>query len=148
MARCKLGAGSSQGRPQTEQSNAGGTLVKNSKDPAGSGYFRNWVTFLGLWLMGAAALSGLLVTAQEMISGHTTPYAGVLYLAATTFIVLGFILVPAGMLWERHRRHTGHARSRALSQFHIDLTNPEHRLSAFTLLSSGLLVLVLVTVGS
>jgi len=122
--------------------------VTNAKDPAASGYFRNWITFVGLWLMGAAALGGLLVTAQELLSGHTSPYAGILYLIATTFIVLGFILIPAGMLWERRRRQKGHLRSRALSEFHFDLTNSEHRLGALALLSSGVLVVVLVITGS
>ena len=135
-------------RSTTRRSNTGGHLVAKSKDPADTGYLRNWITFVGLCLMGAAALGGLLVTLQELFSGHSTPYAGILYLGATTIIVLGFILIPIGMLWERHRRHTGHGRSHALSEFHFDLTNAEHRLSALTLLSSGLLVVVLVIVGS
>lgn len=111
------------------------------------GYFRNWITAFGLLLMASSALGGLLITIQEMIGG-TSPYSGILYVIATTLVVAGFLLVPVGMLWERRRRKLGGKRSRALSEFHIDLTNPEHRLGAATLLTSGVIVVVLVTVGS
>jgi len=98
--------------------------------------------------MASSALGGFFVFVQEMLSGQSSPYAGLLYATATMFIVAGFVLVPIGMLWERRRRKLGHGRSLALSEFHFDLTNPEHRLGALTLLASGVLVVVLVTVGS
>jgi nitrate/TMAO reductase-like tetraheme cytochrome c subunit len=121
--------------------------VAKENDQAANGYSRNWITAIGLLLMASAALGGLLIFIQEMIRG-ANPYSGILYVTATTLVVAGFVLVPAGMLWERRRRKAGGGRSQALSQFHFDLTNAEHRFAAVTLLASGVIVIVLVTVGS
>jgi hypothetical protein len=122
--------------------------VTDSKDPAANGYFRNWVSFVGVGLMVIAFLGGVSFFLQEVVFGQSTPYAGILYLGATAVLVLGFLLIPIGMLWERLRRLTGHERSHALSEFRFDLSKPEHRYGALSFLATGALVLVLVGIGS
>jgi hypothetical protein len=122
--------------------------VTDEKDPAANGYFRNWVTFVGVGLMAVAFLGGLSFFLQEVVFDRTSPYAGILYLGATGVLVVGFLLVPIGMVWERIRRLTGHERSHALSHFHFDLSRPEHRYGALTFLATAGLVLVLVGIGS
>jgi nitrate/TMAO reductase-like tetraheme cytochrome c subunit len=122
--------------------------VTESKGPAENGYFRNWISIAGVVLMASSFLGGVLFFVQEVVFDRTNPYAGILYLSATTVVVFGFLLIPAGMLWERHRRLTGHERSHALAQFSLDFSRPEHRYAALSFVASGLLVLVLVGVGS
>jgi nitrate/TMAO reductase-like tetraheme cytochrome c subunit len=122
--------------------------VTDSKAPADNGYFRNWISISGVILMASAFLGGVFFFLQETVFGESNPYAGILYLAATTVIVLGFLLIPAGMLWERYRRRMGHERSHPFSHFSLDFSKPEHRYGALSFLASGVLVLVLVGIGS
>jgi nitrate/TMAO reductase-like tetraheme cytochrome c subunit len=122
--------------------------LPDSTEPSQNGYFRNWITFAGIGLMVSALLSGAFFLMLELAFDQSTPYAGLLYLTCTGVILIGFVLVPVGMLWERRRRKTGHDRSRALSEFSLDLSKPEHRFGAVSFLATGLLVLVLVGIGS
>ena len=98
--------------------------------------------------MIVALFSGAFFLLLEIAFDQSTPYAGLLYVTATGLILIGFLLVPVGMLWERRRRQTGHERSRALSEFSLDLSQPEHRYGALSFLATGALVLVLVAIGS
>jgi nitrate/TMAO reductase-like tetraheme cytochrome c subunit len=98
--------------------------------------------------MISAFLGGVFFFLQETVFGESNPYAGILYLSATMVVVIGFFLIPGGMLWERHRQRTGHERSHAFSHFSLDLSKPEHRYGALLFLASGALVLVLVGIGS
>jgi nitrate/TMAO reductase-like tetraheme cytochrome c subunit len=117
------------------------------KNPAQNGYFRNWISFAGIAVMASAFFGGASLFVQELILGQS-PYAGILYVAATTAIVIGFILVPIGMLRQRRRRLAGHERSHAFSRFNLDLSKPEHRYVVLSFLVSSLLVLILVGIGS
>ncbi len=109
------------------------------------GYYRNWITYVGMALVLAALLSGTSIFLQELLS-HPSPYTGILYAFASLVLMTGFALVPIGMLWERRRRRQG--RTSALAVFRIDLNNPEHRTVALALLGGFALLVVLVGVGS
>jgi nitrate/TMAO reductase-like tetraheme cytochrome c subunit len=122
--------------------------VTDSDVPPSNGYIRNWISIAGLCLMAASFLGGLFIFVQELLYGQSSPYAGFLYLAYTMAVGAGFVLVPAGMVWERNRRRRGLPRSQVFSTISFDLTNPVHRLRALGLLFGGLLVVVVVGVGS
>jgi hypothetical protein len=117
------------------------------KDPAPNGYFKNWTSIAGVALMASAFIGSVFFFAQEVILGQS-PYGGIVYLAATAAIVVGFLLVPIGMLRQRRRRLAGHDRSHALSRFSLDLSKPEHRYFVLSFLGGALLILILVGVGS
>jgi len=119
-----------------------------SSNPARSGYFRNWLTFFGVMMMLGALLGGGIVFVEEVLLGHSSPYSGILWAAACLFLILGFVLIPIGMLWERGRVRRGAARHRPLSVFTFDLNNPEHRNAAMVLVGGLVVVVVLTSVGS
>ena len=121
--------------------------VNDSNDPTENGYFRNWVSIAGAGLMLASLFGGLLFAAMELLSGTSLAYAGLLYVLCTGFIVLGFLLIPAGALLERRRRKSGR-RSRPLTEFHFDLRDREHRLGAVVVIAGAVLVLTLFPVGA
>jgi nitrate/TMAO reductase-like tetraheme cytochrome c subunit len=112
-----------------------------------SGYYRNWISFLGMGLLLFGFFSGFILFLFELLSSDAAPYLGILYLLFTGLIVAGFVLIPAGMILERRRRKAG-AHAGALSEFVFDLRVAEHRYVALSLLVSGLLVIVLSGVGA
>ncbi len=109
-------------------------------------YYRNWTSFAGLSMMALSFLFGLVVFILEIVSGHGSPYTGILFIACSAVLIAGFILIPVGMLRERRSQKTGHAAA-SLAQFHLDLKNPEHRYATLSFLIAGALVFVLATVG-
>ena len=122
--------------------------MSKEERPAAAGYYRNWITLSGVLLMTAAFMAGMFIFLQELIAGHPSPYSGILYLIATLVIFIGFVLVPAGMLWERSRQRSGRERSHPLSEFRIDLNRLEHLYGLVALLASGFLAVVLIGFGS
>jgi len=121
--------------------------VDDSKDPAEPGYFRNWVSISGMGVMLVSLGGGGFFTALELFAGRAIPYAGIFYVLCTVGIVIGFALIPLGALIERRRRRSGR-RSRPLSEFRIDLRNPQHRRGALILLASAVLALTIIPVGA
>jgi nitrate/TMAO reductase-like tetraheme cytochrome c subunit len=119
--------------------------LSETNPPRPGAYFRNGVTYFGGLLIVASLLGGTFVFLQELLIA-SSPYSGLLYAAASLFLVLGFVLIPVGMLWERRRQR--HGRQRPLSVFRIDLGNPEHVYVAMALLGGFAVLVVLVGVGS
>jgi uncharacterized membrane protein YhaH (DUF805 family) len=125
-----------------------GELRLNDSNEVRAGYLRNWLSIAGIGLMVAAFLSGMLILILDLSSGQSAPYAGILYIVATGLILVGFVLIPAGMLRARRRRAVGKSGPAALSDFRLDFSRPEHRYGAISLSATALLVLLLVIVGS
>jgi nitrate/TMAO reductase-like tetraheme cytochrome c subunit len=92
-------------------------------------------------------VSGFTLFLMDLVRGESAPYLGVLYLLFTAVIVAGFILIPAGMLLERRQQKSATRRG-SLSEFRFDLKVAEHRYVALSLLVSGVLVIVLSSVGA
>lgn len=111
-------------------------------------YFRNGITFAGVLVTLCALLAGTLTFVQEVVLGHATPYSGLLWGAACLALVVGFALIPIGMLWERSRVRRGGERRRPLSVFTLDLNDRRHRYTAAGLLGGLVVVVVLTSVGS
>lgn len=117
--------------------------MTESSEQSGPRALQNWISLTGFGLMGLGFLSSLLLALVELISDHPAPYLGLLYIAFTGIIVLGFLLVPLGVVISRSRPGAGLARG-----FHLDLSRSTHRLALLSFLSSGLVVLLLVGIGS
>jgi nitrate/TMAO reductase-like tetraheme cytochrome c subunit len=113
----------------------------------GEHYYRNWLTFLGIGLLVIGFFSGLFFNVVEVISGKSAPYAGFLYTAFTGLVVLGFLLIPAGMLLERRRRKAG-LPAGVLAQFHLDLRKPTHLYLTVAFVVSSFATLVVVGIGT
>jgi hypothetical protein len=118
-----------------------------AEDPARTGYHRNWVSLVGVALMLGGFLCGLFFFVLELVSAQAAPYVGLLYVACTGLVVGGFSLIPVGMIRERARRRAGEHAS-VLAEFRLDLNKPYHRYGAVIFLATGLLVSVLVGVGT
>ena len=84
-------------RPQDETNNQQG-------GPA-PGLMRNAISLVGaaLALVSAANIAFLIFI--DYITGRPSPYIGILaYMILPGFLLLGLLLIPIGMLVERHRR--------------------------------------------
>jgi nitrate/TMAO reductase-like tetraheme cytochrome c subunit len=121
--------------------------LDESKEPATTGYYRNWISFAGIGVMLTGFFCGLFVFVLEFLMDQAAPYVGVLYMACTGLVVAGFLAIPVGMALEKNRRITGELAG-LLSEFHFDLNKPEHRYVALSFLAGGMLVLLLVAVGT
>ncbi len=111
------------------------------------GLFRNAVSLVGAALAVVSAANIIFLIFVEYISSRPSPYIGIFaYMILPAFLVLGLILIPVGMLIERHRRRT-HAPS--IPRFpRIDLNDPRQR-SGFAMFVSFTIVFVaLSAVGS
>ena len=114
---------------------------------AAPGLFRNAISLVGAALAVVSIANILFLIFVEYISSRPSPYIGIFaYMILPAFLVLGLILIPAGMLVERRRRRT-HAPS--IPRFpRIDLNDPRQR-SGFAMFVSFTVVFVaLSAVGS
>lgn len=69
--------------------------------------FRNYISFIGTAIAVASFASIVLLFLLEISGGAESPYLGIFtYIIFPTVLVFGLIVIPVGMLWERHRRHT------------------------------------------
>ena len=64
---------------------------------------RNWITVAGTVLTSSSAITMVAFWAREMMHAKAVnPYAGmVVFLMLPGFFVLGLVLIPAGLLWDR-----------------------------------------------
>ena len=89
--------------------------------------FQNWISLVGVVLAACALLAVLFLVAMDFLRGFENPYMGILtYIVAPTFLTLGLLLVAAGALWERKRRH--HLAPGVVPRYlRIDFNIPHHR---------------------
>jgi nitrate/TMAO reductase-like tetraheme cytochrome c subunit len=82
----------------------------------------NVVTLAGAVLTTSSALTMLIVWLLESVGQTVHPYTGIIiFMVLPGVFVLGLILMPIGVLWERHRlRRTGETPRRV----HLDLHDP------------------------
>jgi len=69
----------------------------------------NWISLPGVVIVTSAAVLWFFLLLTTMRGGASNPYLGILaYLALPVAFIGGLILIPAGILWRRHReRATG-----------------------------------------
>jgi hypothetical protein len=91
------------------------------------GLIKNLISLLGVAIALVAAANIAFLVFIDIMSEHPSPYIGIFaYMVMPGAMVFGLILIPIGMLIERHRR-----RSQAPSEIPrfpmIDLNNPRQR---------------------
>jgi nitrate/TMAO reductase-like tetraheme cytochrome c subunit len=121
--------------------------LENSRGQIGVGYWKNWISFVGIVLLLVGFSSGSFLFIFEVIGGHDAPYLGVLYLLFTIVILTGFVLIPIGMIRTRRARKAG-MHAGALAEFRFDLNVADHRYVALSLLVTGVLVVLLTGIGA
>ena len=83
--------------------------MTDSEGPPRAGYHRNWLTIIGAVFVFFGFAGGTILFLVELLAEESPPYLGINYLVFMGLLVIGFILVPAGMLREgrRRRAHDG-----------------------------------------
>lgn len=110
--------------------------------------YYNWLSLTGT----AVALVSLSIIFflyfYDLASPHTSPYFGIItYIILPVGVILGLILIPVGMLWERKRRADG-AEPGLPTKFSIDFSNPKQRNGFFAFLIITAIFLVGTAIGS
>jgi nitrate/TMAO reductase-like tetraheme cytochrome c subunit len=120
---------------------------QNSNLPATNRLIRNPISLIGLALAAVAFVNIVFLFAIDVLSAHPSPYVGILaYMVAPGFLVLGLILIPAGM-WFEHRRRL-QAAGAAVQFPKLDLSNPAQRSSVAFVLSFVVIFALMSAVGS
>ena len=109
---------------------------------------RNFTSLIGGALAAISLANIVFLVLVSWISPHPSPYLGILaFLVFPAFLILGLVLVPAGMLLERRRR-----RKRTPGEIRkfpqIDLNRPAQRNALAFFVSSSAVLLLLSAVGS
>lgn len=112
------------------------------------GLFRNAVTLIGTALALVSLANILFLFLMDFFSPRPSPYVGIMaYMVMPGFLLLGLLLIPLGILWERRRRRRM-APGEAPRYLRLDFSDPRQR-GAFVFLTSFVMVFVLLSaVGS
>jgi nitrate/TMAO reductase-like tetraheme cytochrome c subunit len=112
------------------------------------GLFRNYISWAGAALAIFGLGSTIFLALIDFWTKRPNPYLGIFaYVVFPLFLILGLILIPLGMLWERRRRRAI-APSKILPYPRIDFNNARHRRIFGFFLGVSLLVIPLSAVGS
>ena len=110
--------------------------------------FRNTISLIGAALAAVSLANIIFLFLIDVTSGRPSPYVGIFaYMIVPAFLVLGLILIPVGMLLERHRR-SKLAPGVVPTYPRLDLNNPAQRSSLAFFLSFIVIFVVLSAVGS
>ena len=109
---------------------------------------RNWITIIGLLI---ATLNFLLIIVLFLISTifnkNETNLGLFIYIILPGFLLLGLIMIPAGIIISRRKRIASTATEKKLLPS-IDLNNPRHRNAFIIFTIATLIILFLSTYGS
>src|SRR5438874_11543819 len=96
--------------------------------------FRNYISFVGAAIVIASLVSVILLFLLEITSSAENPYLGILtYVIFPSILIFGLVVVVAGMLLERRRRHRAKP-SEIRAYPKLDLNDPRSRRAFFTFL--------------
>jgi nitrate/TMAO reductase-like tetraheme cytochrome c subunit len=120
--------------------------VTDSEGQPSADYHRNWLTIIGAVLIFFALAGGTVLFLVELLAKGASPYLGVNYLLFMALLVIGVVLVPAGMLREgrRRRRHEGGE----LRELRFDLAKATHPYAILSMVTSFFVVVLLVGIGT
>jgi hypothetical protein len=92
--------------------------------------FRHPISYIGALLAGFSAILFLVVFFLDLLGFHTNPYIGIFFfIVLPSVFILGLLLIPFGMWWERRHPTRGTVWPR------IDLNDPRHRRTAVIVLA-------------
>jgi nitrate/TMAO reductase-like tetraheme cytochrome c subunit len=102
--------------------------------PVSKSLYKNPISLIGIALAAVAFANIAFLVLIDLLSSQAPPYLGILaYMVAPGFLIVGLILIPLGLVWERRRR------LRAVNTpFHyakLDLNNPAQRSTVAFVLS-------------
>lgn len=103
--------------------------------------FRNFISYIGLAVLGASVTSFVLLLLIEFTSPSENPYTGLItFIAIPSVVLAGLFITAFGLLWERRRRvHMTEAQIAAFPV--LDLNNPQKRRSVIIFLGVSFLFL-------
>jgi hypothetical protein len=110
--------------------------------------FRNYISFAGAVLVAASLASILLLFLIELTKAADNPYLGIVtYVILPAFLILGLVIIAAGMLLERRRRRRS-PESEIAAYPRIDLNDPRQRRIAFSLIGVSFIFICMSAFGS
>jgi nitrate/TMAO reductase-like tetraheme cytochrome c subunit len=84
----------------------------------------------------------------EVIIGGSSPYAGIVaFIILPAMLILGLLIIPVGMFFERRRRVQAGGEAKPRS-YYIDFGKPSHRLASMVFLTGTVIFLLSTAVGS
>jgi len=115
--------------------------------PVSKGLHKNPISLIGIALAMVAFANIVFLVLIDLLTSQPSPYVGILaYMVAPGFLILGLILIPIGIVWERRRRLR-----QVGAPFHfarLDLNNPAQRSTAAFVLSFVVAFTLISAVGS
>ena len=110
--------------------------------------FRNYISFAGAVLVAASLASIFLLFLIEITKAADNPYLGIVtYVILPAFLILGLVIILAGMLLERRRRRL-RPDSEITPYPKIDLNDPRQRRIAFSLVGASFIFIFMSAFGS
>jgi hypothetical protein len=107
---------------------------------------RHPLSVLGVAVVTLSALLFLFVFLLDIFGLHTNPYLGIVFfLVLPAFFVLGLLMIPAGLYFERRRKAKG-LEPRHLPR--IDLNDPKHRRTALAVVTLTLINVLIVSLAA
>ncbi|MGZ4832105.1 MAG: NapC/NirT family cytochrome c [Terriglobales bacterium] len=105
---------------------------------------RNPISLIGFALATVALVNILFLFLIDLTSEHPSPYIGILaYMVAPGFFILGLVLVPLGIWYDRRRRRQGESK-----YLRIDFSDPGQRGAIAFFLSFVVVFVLMSAIGS
>ncbi|OGW90862.1 MAG: hypothetical protein A3D28_06075 [Omnitrophica bacterium RIFCSPHIGHO2_02_FULL_63_14] len=110
--------------------------------------FYNVVTYIGVMISLLVATIEVFLFALDYFSKGKNLYLGLItYLILPAFLILGLVLIPAGVFWKRMRIRHG-LPTFELRRFRIDLALPHHRNALLVFIVGTALLMLMSLVGA
>ena len=110
--------------------------------------FHNYISFAGAVIVAASLASIILLFLIELTKAAENPYLGIVtYIILPAFLILGLVIIAAGMVIERRRRRRW-PESEIAAFPKIDLNDPRQRRIAFTLVGVSFIFIFMSAFGS
>jgi hypothetical protein len=110
--------------------------------------FRNYISFAGALIVAASLASIILLFLIELTKAADNPYLGIFtYVILPAFLILGLVVIVAGMVFERRRRKRS-PESEIAAYPRIDLNDPRQRRIAFSLVGFSFIFVFMSAFGS
>jgi hypothetical protein len=129
-------------------------MMKNNKkeQPPGphkfSDLFYNPVTYFGIGLALFMTVVEIFLFGIEFLTEGRNVYLGLLtYAVLPVFLIIGLLLIPAGVMWKHRRVAKGLVAARPKS-FVVDLSIPQHRNALVVFIVGSSLLAVMTAIGS
>ena len=110
--------------------------------------FRNYISFVGALIVAASLASIILLFLLELTRAADNPYLGIItYIILPGFLILGLVIIAAGMLVERRRRRRW-PESEIAAYPKIDLNDSRQRRIALSLVAVSFIFIFMSAFGS